>query len=328
MKNEITWAQRWLRHPQGVWVRRALFQVHLWAGLVLALYVFVMSATGTVLIYRRELSRKFSTQARIVAGPGRRMTTEELERAALRAHPGYKVNRIFEARKPDQPSEIWLESGSKKIQRLMNPYTGADLGNPLALGFRIVLWMVDLHDNLLAGRTGRLANGIGGVCVTVLCFSGMVVWWPGIDRWRRSLSIEWKANPSRHNWSLHSALGFWSLAFITMWGVSGVYLSWPAPFNSVVDYFDTPQSRELRFGDQLLAWLARLHFGRFPSLTLKLVWTVFGLIPLVLLVTGAVMWWNRVLGPWFRRNVDPKRQLQLQAPPHPRVSAPVYNSRI
>ena len=30
----------------GRWIRRALFQVHLWTGIVLALYIVVLSATG------------------------------------------------------------------------------------------------------------------------------------------------------------------------------------------------------------------------------------------------------------------------------------------
>ena len=47
--------QRWVRQPQKVWLRRALFQVHLWAGIGLGLYVFFISVTGSVLVYRNEL---------------------------------------------------------------------------------------------------------------------------------------------------------------------------------------------------------------------------------------------------------------------------------
>jgi len=38
-----------------VWLRRALFQVHLWSGIGLGLYVFFISVTGSVLVYRNEL---------------------------------------------------------------------------------------------------------------------------------------------------------------------------------------------------------------------------------------------------------------------------------
>ena len=327
MANNMSSAERWLRHPHSVWLRKALFQVHLWTGLILALYVLVMSLTGAVLIYRRELAKVFSSSPHIVAGSGPRLTTDELKQAAARAHPGYEVNRVFESRNPNQPVELWLERGSKKIQRLFNPFTGADLGDPLRPGFRLVLWLVDLHDNLLSGRMGHSANGVGGACVTLVCLSGIIIWWPGIDKWRRSLMVDWKANSRSFNWSLHSALGFWSLAFILMWGISGIYLAWPTPFNGLVDYLQRGQSRDPRFGDEVLAWLARLHFGRFPSVPLKIVWTIFALVPVALLVTGALMWWNRVLGPWYRRSLAGKTQVQLERVPRASDSAAAFQSR-
>src|SRR5436190_7389254 len=49
-----TW-QRWVRQPQNVWLRRALFQVHLWSGIGGGLYVLMISVTGSVLVYRNEL---------------------------------------------------------------------------------------------------------------------------------------------------------------------------------------------------------------------------------------------------------------------------------
>lgn len=112
-----------------------------------------------------------------------------------------------------------------------------------------------------------------------------------------------------------------------MWGISGIYLGLPAPFNAVVDYLDQPESRQLRFGDQVLAWLARLHFGRFPSLTLEITWTIFGLMPVVLLITGALMWWNRVLGPWYRANLAGKKGAPETWSARPENSAAVYTSR-
>ncbi len=320
-------AGRWMRHPQSVWVRKLFFQIHLWSGLILAIYIFVMSATGTVLIYRRELSKSFSAQPRIAIGPGPRLSAEELTRCAIHVHPGYNVTRVFQPRRSDQPVELWMERGQKKMQRLFNPYTGADLGNSLEFGFRAVLWLVDVHDNLLSGRTGHLVNGVGGAFVTLLSLSGIVIWWPGIDRWRRSLVIDWHAGANRLNWSLHSSLGFWSLLFILMWGISGVYLAWPAPFNGLIDYLEPSHSRDLRLGDQFLSWLARLHFGRFPSLTLKLVWTFFGLMPIALLITGVLMWWNRVLVPWSRRRSSKKFLLQTENPRTQGERTTLYNVR-
>lgn len=323
----MTLRDRLLHHPQSLWLRRALFQVHLWVGLFLALYVLMMCVTGTILIYRRELSKAFTVAPRVLVGAGPRLTSDELKQLAERVHPGYQADQVSYGRRVDDPAKINMERGSKKIQRLFDPYTGSDLGDAFPPSFRALLWMVDLHDNLLAGTTGQRLNGMGGILVSVLSISGLVIWWPGIDKWRRSLFVNWKANPQRLNWSLHTSLGFWSLAFILMWAISGIYLGVPAPFNAVVDYFDGPESRQLRIGDNILDWLARLHFGRFPSLTLKITWTVFGLVPVVLLITGALMWWNRVLGPWYRATLAGKKGVPATWASRPENSAAVYSSR-
>jgi uncharacterized iron-regulated membrane protein len=54
-------------------------------------------------------------------------------------------------------------------------------------------------------------------------------------------------------------------------------------------------------GDNFMRWIYYLHFGNFAGWKTKVAWVVLGLIPVVLFVTGAIMWWNRVLSPAFAR---------------------------
>ena len=70
--------QRWIRQPQSFWLRRAIFQVHLWSGLGIGLYVIVISISGSILVYRSELRQTFEPQPRLVEIAGERMTEEEL----------------------------------------------------------------------------------------------------------------------------------------------------------------------------------------------------------------------------------------------------------
>src|SRR5258708_27938986 len=145
--------EKWLNRPQTIWLRRALVQVHLWTGIGLGLYVLLMSVSGTVLIYRRQLAKTFSHEQRITPGPGATMSADELKHVARRDYPDYEVTRVYERKNPDQPVEILLARGEKRLQRLFNPYTGADLGDPLQPGFRFILWLGGLLYNLLPGKT-------------------------------------------------------------------------------------------------------------------------------------------------------------------------------
>jgi uncharacterized iron-regulated membrane protein len=192
-----------------------------------------------------------------------------------------------------------LESGDgtvEKKDRYFNPYTGADLGDTFTRGERILYWIVELHDNLLLGFDGKWWNGVGSIVFTASCLTGLVVWWPGVARWKRSLYFRWSTGWRRLNWDLHSVFGFWMFLFLLMWGISGIYLGIPDPFNHAVERLWGPEGAGDRPGDVILLWLSRLHFGRWrdhPSL--KIVWAAVGLVPLLMAVTGCIMWWNRVV---------------------------------
>lgn len=159
---------------------------------------------------------------------------------------------------------------------------------------RPVEWLVNLHENLLSGETGSRLNGIGAICFALLCLTGAVVWWPGILHWRRSLSMNWRSSFARANWDLHNVLGFWTFVFLMMWGVSGIYFSFPQVFNAMVDIVEPSSSDQLRFGDVVLLWLSNLHFGRFNGWT-EALWVLLGLVPAVLAFTGMFMCCHRLL---------------------------------
>ena len=289
----------WLRCPQQIWLRRALFQIHLWAGIGIGLYIVVVSVTGSVVVYRNELYRLATPTPVIVAVRGPFLTDERLSEAARAAYPGFTVVHLYRPRKVDRPVDIWLEHGAEARKRLFDPYTGADLGNSVAPAITFVSSLVDLHDNLMGGATGRMLNGIGGILTVVLGLTGLVLWWPGVQHWRRGLTLRRRVGWKRFNWDLHSVLGFWTLGFVVLFGATGVYLSFPASFAALADRLEPPTDANAgtRVVDGVMYWFAYLHFGRFGGGTTKALWAAFGLAPVALFVTGTLMWWNRVLSP-------------------------------
>ena len=291
------WRQ-WLQQPQRVWLRRALFQVHLWLGLALGVYIVVLSATGSALVYRRELVAAFRTPIPQTDPAARPLTVDEVRARVQRAYPGYEITEQREniTRRTAVVNVTVTRNGDSK-ERLFNPYTGEDLGDAFTRGERAVLWTVRLHDDLLFGSSGRYWNGVASAFVTLLCVTGAVVWWPGVSRWRRSLSLRANSSWRRFTWDLHSATGAWLFLFILMWGVSGFYMGVPEPFTAFVEFISAPDPELMgdRPGDLALAWLSRLHFGRWQSGSLKALWAVLGMAPVIMFVTGLLMWWNRVV---------------------------------
>jgi uncharacterized iron-regulated membrane protein len=307
--------QRWISHPQSTWLRKAIFQLHLWCGIGVGLYVLVVSVTGSIVVYRNELYAAATPDPIVVAQSGPRLTDDELKAAAARAYPGYTIIGIGAGRNPDQPVTISLNSRTGPKDRLFNPYTGEDLGDSAPLGIRVVSKLLQLHDDLLAGGTGRSINGLGALLLIVMALTGIVVWWPGIKTWRRSLIVHRNVGWRRFTWDLHSMIGFWTIGFIVLFGLSGAYLGNPQPFQDLADRIQPPTAENagVRIVDQVIYWLAYLHFGRINGIGIpchgpglcdqatKLAWALAGLAPAVMFVTGAVMWWNRVVRKKFSK---------------------------
>jgi len=312
----MTYWHRWIAQPQTVWLRKATFQVHLWSGIGFGLYILVASVTGSVVVYSNELYRAATRPPIVVTPSGSRLTDEGLKAVATRAYPEYAVTRIADAATPDQPVTISLDGRRGRKERLFNPYTGEDFGDAVPFGIRFVSGLLQLHDDLLAGETGRRVNGFGAILLITLALTGIVVWWPGIKTWRRSLIVRGNVGWQRFTWDLHSMMGFWTLGFTLMFGLSGAYLGNPAFFQNLADRIEplTDANAGNRIVDEVIYWLAYLHFGRANGIGLpcqgpgvcdqaiKLTWALAGLAPAAMFLTGALMWWNRSVRKRFRKN--------------------------
>ena len=298
--------QRWLQRPRTVLLRKVLFQVHLWIGVAIGLYVVLLSITGSALVFRREMDAAARPQAPPITESTQLLSKERLTELALDAYPGATVERVGGPQRRTALVRVVMQRDGETIERDFNALTGEDLGHPFPWKAQAILKLADLHDDLLMteDRRGRFWNGVGSILVTVLCITGALIWWPGVRNWKRGTTVKWRAAWPRFNFDLHSAMGFWFFAIIFIWAVSGIYLSFPDPCLAAVDrIWGASESFEPRPGDVVLDWLVRLHFGRWRSShVLKAVWVVIGLIPAVMFITGAAMWWHRVVR---KRNVAP-----------------------
>ncbi len=52
--------RRWVESLENSRFREAVFQIHYWIGMVAAAYVFLMSVSGSAIVFRNQLQNKFS----------------------------------------------------------------------------------------------------------------------------------------------------------------------------------------------------------------------------------------------------------------------------
>lgn len=310
-------AELWLRSPHKLWLRRVVFQVHLWSGIILGIYVFLVCLSGSAVVFRNDLYDLLFPKVQVSGKP---MTRDQLMQAALRTYPDYTVRSIRLGRFATEAADISLVKGWWHKDRLFDPYRGRDIGPSVEIYYRMLHFAGDLHGNLLLGPAGLRANAIGGFLISMMCVTGMIVWWPGIANWRRGMTLRRDVGWKRFNWDLHSAIGFWTVSLILVWALTGAYFVFPDPFRAAIEVF-TPINPPrvgpavagavvglrrgprppLTTGQKILRGFSFAHYGNFGGWPVKALWVILGLAPPALFVTGTLMWWNRVLGPAARK---------------------------
>lgn len=222
-----------VHHPRRLWVRRAVFQVHLWAGVLLSLYLILIALSGSVLVYKDELTRWALPAGLHRYGESQTASPERVMAQFREAEPGGAVSTL---QMPSPVLPAFLLQGTDGAGHpgrwIADPVTAAISRDP-----RSWLDVVhDLHDYLLLPPGwGMQVNAVGAAALLVLALTGMVLWWPGLRVWTRGLGVNWRANWRRINYDLHSAIGFWTLAIVAWWAVSGMYFGWYRRVTAVVE---------------------------------------------------------------------------------------------
>ena len=218
-----------------------MFQIHLWVGIVLCLYMLIIGVTGSILVFEAELERAAYPQLWRASVGGTVKPSIDFPTVidkVKKSWPDYKMTAAYPPDKPGDNFEVFIHRDAQFLYVFVDANTGQIAGT-IDPAHSWVIWIIDLHFRLLAGKTGEILNGIGAAFLLVLCLTGIIVWWSGLNRWWHGLTVSFRRSWKRVNYDLHSAVGFWTLLVLSMWAFSGVYFVWPKPIESFVNHFSS-----------------------------------------------------------------------------------------
>jgi uncharacterized iron-regulated membrane protein len=213
-----------VHHPRRLWLRRAAFQVHLWAGVLLAVYLVLIALSGSVLVYKDELTR-WALPPGLHVYQRARIASPEMVMAQFTAIE--PKGTVINLQVPSTVLPVFLLEGKDSAGRparwIADPITGRTHPAPRT-------WLDTVHDLhyylLLPASWGMQVNAVGAAILLLLALTGAFLWWPGLRSWKRGLRFNPRSKWRRMNYDLHSAIGFWTLAIVVWWAVSGVYFGW------------------------------------------------------------------------------------------------------
>ena len=207
-------------------MRALSLKLHLWVGLLAAVFLFVEGMTGGILAWGPDIIRALNAGTprvepavyRVPSGPPALPLTQ-LVATLEKSHAGRSLTTL---RFPAQPDLAWeTELKSRTAAPLtvwFDPHTGATLAERVQ----------DFHGTwleTLVGASNRLHGNIAGsVALILLASSGLILWWP-----RKIFGPRQPGSVFRLNFDLHNAIGFYSSLFLLLFSFTAIIMSAPRP---------------------------------------------------------------------------------------------------
>ncbi|HEV2707840.1 MAG TPA: PepSY-associated TM helix domain-containing protein [Pyrinomonadaceae bacterium] len=220
-------------------LRRVIFWCHLLAGTLAGIVIFLMSITGVLLAYEKQISYWADTRDYHIAPPSsdaRRLPLETLLARVRETQPAAPSN-ITTRSAPSAPATFGY-TGGRNIY--VNPYTGETLGEGSPRVRSFFRSVTDWHRWLGAkGETRAAARAITGAanfCFLFLVMSGFYLWWPRIwtrKHFRKGLWFRRGISGKARDFNWHNVIGFWSALPLFIVVLSAVVISYTWASNLV-----------------------------------------------------------------------------------------------
>ena len=213
-------------------LRRVVFWMHLIAGVCAGAVILLMSVTGVLLAYEKQMVRWADGFHAPPPAPGQpRLPLEDLIARARDARPGPPPASVIVRREESSPVEIGF---GREGSLFLNAYTGEVLGpgsTRTRAFFRSVMewhrWLA-LKDAQRA--TGKMVTGVANLAFFFIVLSGFYLWWPRTWTWTQFRQVLWfrgRLHGKARDFNWHHVIGYWSLVPLAVIVWSGVVIGYP-----------------------------------------------------------------------------------------------------
>jgi uncharacterized iron-regulated membrane protein len=196
---------------------------HIWLGLIAGVFICLMGFTGGLVGLRPQIATMLSPAAPKPASCG----APDWNRAAndISAFDHSEINRIYGPYDSDTRYHIRMATDNPILfhHLIYDTCSGRVLGS-INMGW--MDWTVDLHHNLLSGKTGRLWTGAIGLVMLFSAMSGLMVWLlakPNLSTAFR-IQLSWSRRTPR---DLHRAFGIGAVLLLSLEAFTGLWLAFP-----------------------------------------------------------------------------------------------------
>lgn len=212
-------------------MRRVIFWAHLVAGLAAGIVILIMSLTGVLLMYQKQVTRwADGASVQPPSASAERLPVETLLGKVAEKETA-KPTAITLSSESSTPASV---SFGREKTLFVDPYSGAILGEGSKKVRAFFQTMIDWHRWLgTSGEKrpiGKAITGASNLVFFFLVLSGFYLWWPRQWNWRalRAVTVlDGSLSGKARDWNWHNAIGFWSALPLAIVVFTAVFFSYP-----------------------------------------------------------------------------------------------------
>lgn len=212
-------------------LRPFIFWPHLAAGVLAGSIILIMSVTGVLLTYEKQMLAWADARTRVEAPADASRLPMEALLSRVAADTGTLPSAVTVRAGADQA--ILVTAGGRTL--LVDPYSGATLGDSAPRLRRFFRVVTDWHRWLaMSGegrQTGRTITGIANLLFLFIVVSGTYLWLPRRWSWRnvRAVAVfNRRLSGKARDFNWHNAIGIWCSVplFLVVISITPVSFPW------------------------------------------------------------------------------------------------------
>jgi len=229
--------------------RPLLLRLHRWTSFASLLLVTAFFVSGVIVMYSDDMIRLDQSEAYHSTDTGHTATLTEVLDAATEATPGnitWAISRdrnvfiVFQLDEEYNSVYTFVDGGTGKVNATLTEQQLDSKGWPwlrrmawnvhvCALSCEGMPWHLKFMEGkvpLLGWRWKTTALMATGLATLFLAVSGIVMWWPGLRRWKRGFRLR-RNSLTAFAVDSHRLFGFLAFGWFLMWGITGAIFALP-----------------------------------------------------------------------------------------------------
>jgi len=218
-------------------MKKKLHKWHSISALIAMLPIFIISITGSILVFKVELDTWLMPEHMSVSidRSEKRKSLDELIHKVKNENPAHEIGtwEIFDDKKRTDTAYL-IERGTTNWSKVyLNQYTAQVLSKPVGLSHNITDWLLDLHYKFLLETKGMFVGAIVSLILLFLGISGIILY---RKFWRYFFTLRFGLAKRIFFSDLHKMVGISSSPVLLILAFTGAYWNISLVIHEVVEH--------------------------------------------------------------------------------------------